>query len=56
MLNPLVSIVTLYRDALYYQQMPSLTIFLYAIGSAAALLLLGLFTFYRLEPAFAEEV
>lgn len=56
MLNPLVSIVTLYRDALYSQQMPSVTIFLYAIGSSVGLLILGFYVFYRLEPAFAEEV
>ena len=56
MLNPLVSIVTLYRDALYSNSMPSLSIFLYAIVSGVVLLLLGFYTFHRLEPAFAEEV
>ncbi len=56
MLNPLVPVISMYRDALYLQQMPSATVFLYAIGSTLTLLVIGFYTFHRLEPAFAEEV
>ncbi len=55
-LNPLVPLVILYRDVLYNNQMPSLNMFAYAVGSALTLLVIGYMVFNRLEPKFAEEV
>lgn len=55
-LNPLVSIISLYRDALYSHVLPGLDIFAYAIIAPVFLLILGFYVFHRLEPKFAEEV
>lgn len=55
-LNPMVSIVTAYRNILYDVKLPSLSSVLYACGITAFLLVLGFLVFRRLEPAFAEEV
>lgn len=55
-LNPLVPIISIYRDVLYSQVVPSLDIFLYAIGSATVMIFVGFYIFHRLEPRFAEEV
>lgn len=55
-LNPLVPVITLYRDALYSHVMPSLNIFMFAIFTPIAFLVLGFYVFHKLEPKFAEEV
>lgn len=55
-LNPLSSLMIMYRNILYETRWPSLQTFLYALGIAALVLLAGYFVFHRLEPAFAEEV
>lgn len=55
-LNPLSTIITGYRDALFYQVMPNLSsLFLVFIGSVI-LLWIGMVIFRKLEKGFAEEV
>lgn len=55
-LNPLASLMVLYRSLLYETRLPSTEMFIYATATSVLFLLLGYFVFHRLEPAFAEEV
>jgi ABC-2 type transport system permease protein len=55
-LNPLVSIVTMYRNVLYDLHLPSLKVFAYGSGLSLVVLVAGFIIFNWLEPRFAEEV
>ena len=54
--NPATAFVGAFRKVLYFGQIPSLGLFGYMLAVSAATLLLGWWTFNRLEPKFAEEV
>lgn len=55
-LNPMVSIITCYRDILYYKKIPELHILMYAFMLGVFLLILGCFIFKKCERRFAEEL
>lgn len=55
-LNPLASLITLYRQVLYYVQFPSLKMLIYALAGSIALFVFGYLLFNRYAPEFAEEV
>jgi ABC-2 type transport system permease protein len=55
-LNPLVRLVTLYRDVLYDLRFPRLVDLAYVTVWSAALLVVGLWVFRRLDRRLAEEV
>jgi len=55
-LNPMVWMITVYRELLYENRWPTLKMFLYAITGAVILLIIGYTVFHRLQPRFAEEV
>jgi ABC-type polysaccharide/polyol phosphate export permease len=55
-LNPLVRLVTLYRDVLYDLRFPGLVDLAYVTAWSAALLVVGLWVFRRLDRRLAEEV
>lgn len=53
--NPMTSIITAYRDVLYYSQVPSINTLGQAIGLGLGILLIGSLVFNRLKRHFAEE-
>jgi lipopolysaccharide transport system permease protein len=55
-LNPLVWVIQLYRDILYYNQWPTLKMFAIAAAGAAIIFVAGYVVFHKLEPRFPEEV
>lgn len=55
-LNPMSSIVLLYRTLLYDNQLPSLKLILYAIFFSTAMLIIGYFVFQRYSSDFPKEV
>jgi len=55
-LNPMASIISTYRDILYYGRPIGWDFFLRTIITALIVLLLGFFAFNRLKGRFAEEV
>ncbi len=55
-LNPMTTIVSSFKNALFYLTSPSLNFVLYSAGSAIVMFLFGYYIFLRLEPEFAEEV
>lgn len=55
-LNPMTSIVTAYRDILYYKQIPELYTLLQAFVLGILVLVLGCFSFSKLKRHFAEEL
>ena len=55
-LNPLTSLVTLYREALLGGNLPSASSLLPLALSACIILAVGLWVFNRLRPAFADEI
>ena len=56
LLNPMTSILTAYRDILYYKQIPQVTTLLNAVILGGGLLLISLFVFNKLSRHFAEEL
>lgn len=54
--NPMTSILTAYRDILYYKQIPQVTTLLNAVILGVGLLLISLFVFNKLSRHFAEEL
>lgn len=54
--NPMTSVISAYRDILFYKKAPDLTALLVALAVAAVLLLLGFAVFGRLKRHFAEEI
>lgn len=55
-INPMTSIITAYRDVLYWGVMPQLTTLLEAVLLGVLFLLLGLLSFSKLKKGFAEEL
>ena len=55
-LNPLATIITSYRDILYYGQLPNLTMLMWVGLFSFILLIIGYAIFRKLEKGFAEEV
>lgn len=55
-LNPMTSVITAYRDILYYGKTPQMETLLQAVILGALFLAIGLFTFSKLEKHFAEEL
>jgi lipopolysaccharide transport system permease protein len=55
-LNPLATLVTLYRNALLGGELPSLPILAPLLITAPLAMLVGWFFFRRLKPAFADEI
>ena len=55
-LNPMVHIITAYRDILYYQKTPDMLVILGLLGGCILLLILGYFIFNKCEKKFAEEL
>lgn len=55
-LNPLVWVIQLYRNILYYNQWPTLKMFVIAAIGASLIFVAGYVVFHKLEPRFAEEV
>lgn len=55
-LNPLASVITLYRQVLYYNTFPELKLMAYAILVSSLFLVVGYGIFTRLSGRFAEEI
>ncbi|MBE5924455.1 MAG: ABC transporter permease [Lachnospiraceae bacterium] len=55
-INPMASVMYLYRDILYYHQMPTLIDVFLPLAWSVVLLLFGEFIFMKLEGDFAEEL
>ena len=55
-LNPMTSVITAYRQILYYKTAPDLTTMITALGMALLFLVAGWFAFRKLERHFAEEM
>ncbi len=56
LLNPMTSIITAYRDILYYKQVPELETLLHAFLLGVGLLIIGILVFGKLKRHFAEEM
>lgn len=54
-LNPMTPIITIYRDILYYKQVPDLSTLLSAVGIGVVLIVVGEIVFRKLQRGFAEE-
>lgn len=55
-LNPMVRFVEAYRDLLYDMRFPPLADILYLVIVSAAVFVIGMLVFVRLEPKLAEEL
>ncbi|MBR4577840.1 MAG: ABC transporter permease [Clostridia bacterium] len=55
-LNPMTSVITAYRQILYYKTAPDLTTMATALGMGVLFLVVGWFAFRKLERRFAEEM
>ncbi len=55
-LNPMTSVITAYRQILYYKTAPDLKTMITALGMGVLFLVAGWFVFRRLERHFAEEL
>lgn len=55
-LNPMVPIITAYRDILYYKQIPQLQTLLEAAVVGVVFVLIGSIVFEKLQRGFAEEM
>lgn len=55
-LNPMASIVMLYKLPLYYNKMPGASIFIGALVSTGLVFIVGVKIFARLEPNFARDI
>jgi len=55
-MNPLVWVIQLYRNILYFNQWPPVKMFVYAAIGAVIIFVAGYVVFQRLAPKFAEEV
>ena len=56
MANPMASILTAYRDVLYYKQIPEIGTLSNAFFMSMVLVLLGWYVFAKLSKRFAEEL
>ncbi len=55
-LNPMASVITAYRDILYYKKAPQLNTLMVATALGVGFLVVGWFLFGRMERHFAEEL
>lgn len=55
-LNPMTTIITSYRDILYWKTIPNIQNLFVVIGCSLLLTIVGLLIFRRLSKGFAEEV
>lgn len=55
-LNPLATIITCYRDVLFYQSLPHIKSLLVVLGFSILMLIIGYKIFKKLEKGFAEEL
>ena len=55
-LNPMATIIESYRNIFFYQRMPNILGLAIVFIISLLLLILGIFTFTKLEKGFAEEV
>jgi ABC-2 type transport system permease protein len=55
-LNPMVSVITAYRDILYYKQVPKLETLTTATIMGVVFIVLGSIIFEKLQRGFAEEM
>lgn len=55
-MNPMTSIITAFRDVLYYKRAPELGTMLIALCMGCGFLVAGMLLFSRLEKHFAEEL
>lgn len=55
-LNPMSSIVTAYRDILYYKQVPQMTTLTQATFMGIFLIIVGIVVFNKLQRGFVEEL
>jgi lipopolysaccharide transport system permease protein len=56
LLNPITTIMQMYRDILLYGVTPGIFELLYILGISGLILVVGILTFNRLEWRFAEEL
>lgn len=56
MLNPMTPVITAYRDILYHTRVPQLETLAHAFLLGVIVLIIGWFTFSKLEKHFAEEL
>lgn len=54
-LNPMTPIINIYRQILYFKQVPDLTTLLWAVGVGVVLIVVGEIVFRKLQRGFAEE-
>lgn len=55
-LNPMSSVIIAYRDILYFAKVPDLTTLLSAVVVGVVVLIIGWFTFDKLQRRFVEEL
>lgn len=55
-LNPMTHLVNVYRDILYYQQLPQLSSIIVLVVFSVTMLVLGVIIFQKLQKRFAEEL
>ena len=55
-LNPMTSILIVYRDIFYYKQVPDISTLLLATVLGVVILIIGVFTFEKLKRKFSEEI
>lgn len=55
-LNPMTSLIVAYRDILYYGRIPEVSTLLNAVILGIVILIIGRFTFSKLQRRFAEEL
>jgi ABC-type polysaccharide/polyol phosphate export permease len=54
--NPMASLVTHYRQIIYFGRPPDLTVLAWTAAEALLALLIGLAVFQRLNPHFVDEL
>ena len=55
-LNPMVSIITAYREILYYKRVPRLDTLALAVFMGVIVVIIGYFVFEKLQKGFVEEM
>lgn len=55
-LNPMTSVITAYRDILYYKQPPTMNLLLHAFIFGTVMLVIGSIIFKKIQRGFAEQL
>lgn len=55
-LNPMTSVITAYRDILYYKQVPALETLIHAFVFGTVILIVGTIVFRKIQKGFAEQL